>query len=63
MYYRVHLLKLIVQMDLSESIGEKIVELVCQAPQGSKESTAESIVKKMEKCKTEEEVIRALELF
>ena len=32
MYYRVHLLKLIVQMDLSESIGEKIVELVCQAP-------------------------------
>ena len=61
-YYRVKLLKSISVLKLSESTGEKITTLIRKAPQGSKESTAENIVKKMENCKTEKEVIETLGL-
>ena len=61
-YYRVKLLKRFSELKMSESTGEKITAPILKAPEDLKESLAESIVKKMENCKTEEEVIKALEL-
>ena len=62
MYYRIKLLFEISEKMKSESTMLKILNLVWEAPDGSKESTAESIVKKMENCTTEEEVVKVLEL-
>ena len=61
-YYRTHLLKIIMDLDISESTGEKITTPILKAPEDTKESLAESIVKKIENCKTEEEVIETLGL-
>lgn len=61
-YYRTELLKHIGNMKVSMSTIENVMQIIANQPDGSKESTAENLLKKIENCKTEQEVIEKLDL-